>query len=230
MLPRLLVNLKAYPESSGTRAIEISKLAERVWRETGVLIGVAPNFLDLRAVSSSVEIPVFAQHVDPLPPGPFTGHVPPALVKEAGASGSLLNHSERQLSLRHIAEAISIMRELGLLSIVCSSTPSESAVIAALSPNAIAVEPPELIGSGIPVSKAKPEVILNSLKAVRSVNKEVPLLCGAGISSGDDVRAALELGSYGVLVASAITKSPDPYRKIRELAEPASSFAPEPTF
>ncbi|MCS7103780.1 MAG: triose-phosphate isomerase, partial [Candidatus Korarchaeum sp.] len=88
---------------------------------------------------------------------------------------------------------------------------------------------PELIGSGIPVSKAKPEVIQNSLKAVRSVNRGIPLLCGAGISSGDDVKAALELGSYGVLVASAVAKSPDPYRKMRELAEPASSLTPEPT-
>ena len=228
MLPRIVVNLKAYPESSGTRAVEISKFAERIWRETGVLIAVAPNFLDLRTVSSSVEIPVFAQHVDPLPPGAFTGHVPPALIREAGARGSLLNHSERQIALRHIAEAVSMMRELGLISVVCSPTPAESAAVAALSPDAVAVEPPELIGSGIPVSKAKPEVILSSLKAVRSVNEEVPLLCGAGISNGDDVRAALELGSYGVLVASAITKSPDPYRKMREMAESISSLAPEP--
>lgn len=224
MLPRLLINLKAYTESSGDRAILIAKLAERVWKETGVLIGVAPNFLDLREVSSSVEIPIFAQHVDPLPPGAFTGHVPPALVREVGARGSLLNHSERQISLHHIAEAISMMRELGLISIVCSPTPSESAAVAALSPDAVAVEPPELIGSGIPVSKAKPDVILGSLRAIRGVNGRIPLLCGAGISSGEDVRAALELGSYGVLVASAVTKSPDPYRKIRELVEPVISF------
>lgn len=229
MLPRLLVNLKSYPESSGPRAVEISKFAERVWKETGVLIGVAPNFLDLRAVSSSVEIPVLAQHVDPLPPGAFTGYVPPALVKGAGARGSLLNHSERQIPLRSIAEAISIMRELGLLSVVCAPTPSESAAAAALLPDAVAVEPPELIGSGIPVSKAKPEVITSSLKAVRNVNEGIPLFCGAGISSGDDVRAALELGSFGVLVASAVAKSPDPYRKIRELVEPVSSLTPEPT-
>lgn len=228
MLPRIVVNLKAYSEASGDRAVEISKSAERIWKETGVVIAIAPNFLDLRKVASSVEIPVLAQHVDPLPPGAFTGHVPPALLKEAGARGSLLNHSERQIALRHIAEAISMMRELGLLSIVCSPTPAESAAVAALSPDAIAVEPPELIGSGIPVSKAKPEVILNSLRAVRSVSEGVPLLCGAGISSGDDVRAALELGSYGVLVASAVARSPDPYRKMRELAEPIS-FASEPT-
>ncbi len=223
-IPRLLINFKAYVESSGDRAIEISKSAERIWRETGVLIGVSPNIVDLRYVSSSVEIPVFAQHVDPIPAGAYTGHVPPSLVKEAGASGSLLNHSEKQISLRHISESIRMMRDLKLLSIVCSPTPSESAAVAALSPDAIAVEPPELIGSGIPVSKAKPEVILNSLRSVRVVNSAIPLLCGAGISSGDDVKAALELGSYGILVASAVTKSPDPQRKIRELAEPIASF------
>lgn len=224
MVPRLLINLKAYLESSGIRALEISKSAERVWKETGVLIGIAPNFLDLRLISSSVEIPTFAQHVDPLPAGAHTGHVPPSLIKEAGAKGSLLNHSERQIPLRHIAESISVMKELGLISIVCSPTPSESAAVAALSPHAVAIEPPELIGSGIPVSKAKPEVVLGSLRAVRNISEEIPLLCGAGISSGDDVRAALELGSYGALVASAVAKSPDPYRKIRELVEPIVSF------
>jgi triosephosphate isomerase len=223
-IPRLLINFKAYVESSGDRAVEISKSAERIWRETGVLIGVSPNIVDLRHVSSSVEIPVFAQHVDPIPAGAYTGHVPPILVKEAGARGSLLNHSEKQIPLRHIAESINMMRDLNLISIVCSPTPPESAAVAALSPDAIAVEPPELIGSGIPVSKAKPEVILNSLRSVKAINSAIPLLCGAGISSGDDVKAALELGSYGVLVASAVTKSPDPQRKIRELAEPIASF------
>ena len=82
--------------------------------------------------------------------------------------------------------------------------------IALLNPDFIAVEPPELIGSGIPVSKANPEIVVNTVNAVRSVTAKTIVLCGAGISSGDDVRKALQLGTKGVLVASAIVKNETP--------------------
>lgn len=219
-VPRLIVNLKAYAQSFGEKAIEIARQAEKAWRETGILIGIAPNLLDLSSVAEAVDIPVFAQHVDPVSEGAHTGHIPPELIKEAGASGSLINHSERQVGLHHLGISISRLRELGLISVVCAPTPPESAAVAALSPDAVAIEPPELIGTGIPVSKAKPEVVQDSLRAVIDVNPDVDLLCGAGITNGDDVRAAIKLGSYGVLVASAVAKSPDPYRKMRELVEP----------
>ncbi len=219
-IPRLLINLKAYLESSGDNAIGVARAAEDVWRETGILIGVAPNIADLRAVASSVEIPIYAQHVDPISAGAYTGHIPPAFVKIAGGAGAIVNHSERQVSLHHISEVIKILRDLNLSSIVCVPTPEEAAAVSALKPDAVAIEPPELIGTGIPVSKAKPEVIVDSLKAIVDVNPNVDLVCGAGITSGEDVKAAIKLGSYGVLVASAVAKSPDPYKKIRELIEP----------
>ncbi len=219
-VPKLLVNLKAYSQASGEKAVEIARQAEKVWRETGILIGVAPNVLDLRLVAENVDIPVYSQHVDPVDPGAHTGHIPPELVKESGARGSLLNHSEKQIELHHIGVAVTKLKELGLSPIVCAPTPQESAAVAALSPDAVAIEPPELIGTGIPVSKAKPEVVQNSLKAVIDVNPDVDLLCGAGITSGEDVRAAIRLGSYGVLVASAVAKSPNPYEKMKELVVP----------
>ncbi|MDK2372468.1 MAG: triose-phosphate isomerase [Candidatus Korarchaeota archaeon] len=219
-VPRLLVNLKAYLQASGEKAVEIARQAEKVWRETGVLIGIAPNVLDLKVVAESVDIPVYSQHVDPIDPGAHTGHIPPELVKKSGARGSLLNHSEKQIELHHISVAVTKLRELDLSPIVCAPTPQESAAVAALSPDAVAIEPPELIGTGIPVSKAKPEIVQSSLKAVIDVNPDVDLLCGAGITSGEDVRAAIRLGSYGVLVASAVAKSPNPYEKMEELVRP----------
>ncbi len=218
--PRLLINLKAYLESSGDSALRIAKAAEKAWRETNILIGIAPNIIYLRMLALDVEIPVYAQHIDPVSVGAHTGHVPPDLVKSVGGSGSLINHSERQVGLHHISEVVKMLRELNLSSIVCVPTPEEAAAVSALNPNAIAIEPPELIGTGVSVSKAKPEVVVDSLKAVIDVNPNVDLFCGAGITNEDDVRAAIKLGSYGILVASAIAKSPDPYKKIRELIKP----------
>jgi len=218
-LPIVIVNFKTYTEATGKKAVELAKKAERVNHETGVSLGVAPQVADLASVAKTVEVPVFAQHIDPIRPGGYTGHVLAESVQEAGAKGTLINHSEMQLRLSDIDEIISITREKGLLSVVCANNPTVSMAAAALKPDLIAIEPPELIGSGIPVSKAKPEVVTGTVRLVRQVNTEVVILCGAGISRGEDVQAALRLGTQGVLVASGIVKAKDPYAIMLEFAE-----------
>jgi triosephosphate isomerase len=218
-IPIVIVNFKTYVEATGKRAVELARKAERVNHETGVSVGVAPQFADLASVAEAVEIPVFAQHIDPIKPGGYTGHVLVESVEEAGAKGTLINHSERQLKLSDIDEIIRITREKRLLSVVCANNPTISMAAAALKPDLIAIEPPELIGTGIPVSKAKPEVVTGTIQLVRKVNKKVVILCGAGISHGEDVKAALRLGTQGVLVASGIVKATNPYAIMLEFAE-----------
>ncbi|WP_297464718.1 triose-phosphate isomerase [Thermococcus sp.] len=215
--PIIAINFKTYIEATGKRALAIAKAAEKVWKETGITIVVAPQFTDLKTVADSVEIPVFAQHLDPIKPGSHTGHVLPEAVKEAGAVGTLLNHSERRMILADLEASIRRAEEVGLMTMVCSNKPAVSAAVAALGPDYVAVEPPELIGTGIPVSRAKPEVITDTVELVRKVNPEVKVLTGAGISTGEDVKKALELGSVGVLLASGVTKAKDPEKAIRDL-------------
>jgi triosephosphate isomerase len=219
--PFILVNFKTYLEATGKRAVKLAKKAEKVSRETMVQIGVAPQFTDIAPIAESVEIPVFAQHIDPIEPGSFTGHVSAEAVKEAGAVGTLINHSERQLRLSEIDAAIRIARRKELVSVVCANNQGISAAVAALNPDVVAIEPPELIGTRIPVSKAKPEIVKATVELVRKVNQKVIILCGAGISQGDDVAAALKLGTQGVLVASAVVKAKDQYRILVEFAEKA---------
>jgi triosephosphate isomerase len=217
--PLIIVNYKTYTESTGKNAVELARKAERVHKETGVYVGVVPQLAELATVAKSVAIPVFAQHIDPIGPGGHTGHVLADSVKETGAVGTLINHSERQLKLSDIEQIIRIVRENEMISVVCANNPRVSAAVAALQPDMIAIEPPELIGTGIPVSKAQPEVITGTIKLVREVNKKVTILCGAGISHGADVAAALTLGTQGVLVASGIVKAKDPYKIMREFAD-----------
>jgi triosephosphate isomerase len=217
--PAIVVNFKTYLEATGKRALELAKKAERISRETGVYVAVAPQLADLSTVADAVEIPVFAQHIDPIKPGSYTGHVLAESVKEAGATGTLINHSERQLKLSVIDDLVGIARKNEMVSVVCANNPTISAAVASLKSDVIAVEPPELIGTGIPVSKAQPEVVAGTVKLVRGVNKKVTILCGAGISRGEDVTAALKLGTQGVLVASGIVIAKDPYTIMREFAE-----------
>jgi triosephosphate isomerase len=219
--PIIVVNFKTYTEATGKRAVELAQKCDKVHRETKIPVAVAPQLADLGRVAEAVSIPVFAQHTDPIRPGGYTGHALAESVREAGATGTLINHSERQLKLSDIDQIIRIARENRLVSIVCANNPSTSTAVASLNPDAIAIEPPELIGTGIPVSKAQPEVITGTIKLVREVNKKVVILCGAGISHGEDVAAALKLGTQGVLVASGIVKAKDPYIITREFADAA---------
>jgi triosephosphate isomerase len=218
-VPIIIVNYKTYSEATGKKAVKLSKIAEEVSRETGVTVAVAPQVADLASVCNVVSIPVFAQHIDPIVPGNSTGHVLLESVKEAGAIGTLINHSERRLKLFDIETIIARTREAGMVSVVCTNNAAVSEAAAALKPDIVSLEPPELIGTGIPVSKSRPEVVTETVTLVKHVNPCVVTLCGAGITEGDDVAAALKLGTKGVLVASGIVKAKDPRKVIMEFAE-----------
>lgn len=217
--PMIVVNFKTYLEATGVKALELAKKAEKVSKETDTYMAVAPQLADIAIIAKNVEIPVFAQHIDPITPGSYTGHVLAESIKENGAIGTIINHSEKQLKLSEIDGTIKILRKLNLISLVCANNPEISAAVAALQPDVIAVEPPELIGTGISVSKAKPEVVTNTVKLVRKINSKVTILCGAGISCGEDVSTALKLGTQGVLVASGIVKAKDQYAILKEFAQ-----------
>jgi len=223
--PILALNLKTYSEAMGHKGLELCRIAERVSTETGAQIIIAPQHLDIRRVTETVSLPVFAQHVDPFQPGSWTGAIIAQALKEAGASGSIINHSEKRLKLADISMCVQRLREVGLMSLLCTNDHRVSAAGAALEPDIIAVEPPELIGTGIPVSKARPEVVTASVRDVRRISDRVKVICGAGISSADDVAAAISLGSEGVLLASAFVLSKDPLRLLSGMAEAAVKAA-----
>ncbi|ABL78281.1 triose-phosphate isomerase [Thermofilum pendens] len=218
--PLILINFKAYSEASGKRGLQLAKVAEKVSKETGITIAVAPQLTDLAFIASQVEIPVFSQHVDDVPPGSYTGHVTLEAVKDAGAVGTMVNHSERRVRADQVDVIVKRARSLGLTTVVCTNTPEVTAAMAALGPDMVAIEPPELIGTGIPVSKAKPEVVTSSVELVKKVNPNVKVLCGAGITVGEDVAAALRLGTVGVLLASGVVKAKDWEKAILDLISP----------
>ncbi|MFQ6095362.1 MAG: triose-phosphate isomerase, partial [Candidatus Bathyarchaeia archaeon] len=142
--PIVLVNFKTYSEATGENALKLAKSAEKVSLETDICVGVAPQFMDIALISREVNIPVFAQHLDPIRPGSHTGHILPEDVKAAGAVGTLVNHSERRLKLADIDSVLTRAREVDLMTVVCTNNAAVSAAVAMLEPDMIAVEPPEL--------------------------------------------------------------------------------------
>ena len=219
--PLIALNFKTYAQAFGENAVRLAKIAEEVSEQFGITIAVAPPTIDLARVASEVKIPVFAQHVDPYKPGSHTGSILAEDVKAAGAVGSLINHSEHRLRLADIGMVLERLRENDLISLLCTDTVETTKAGAALSPDMLAIEPPELIGTGIPVSKAKPEVVRGAVQAVQKINPDVHVLCGAGISTGDDVARAIELGTEGVLLASAYVKAKDPKMVLIDMAREA---------
>lgn len=214
--PLILINFKSYREGAGNNAGQIGSAAEIVMQESGVTIGVAPQFTELHPFCKHYAIPVYAQHIDPVE-GAFTGRIPAFTVRAAGCTGSLINHSERRLSIADIEATVAAAKFHHLESVVCTNNVAVSAAAAAFAPTYIAVEPPELIGSGISVAKADPEIILGTVDAVHRVNPDVKVLCGAGIQSGECVKTAISLGADGVLLASSVVKAKDPEAVLRDL-------------
>lgn len=207
----LLLNLKSYKEATGKRAYNIAKAAKKAKEKSNERIAVAPQTVDIGRVANT-DIEVFSQHLDPVEPGSHIGVTLAEGVKESGASGTILNHSEYRLGPEELKKSLKRAESVGLETVVCASDAEQAEAVSSLNPDYVAVEPPELIGSGTPVSKAEPYIVEESVK-----RSEVPVLCGAGITERDDVEAALELGAEGVLVASAVTKAEDPEESILEL-------------
>lgn len=220
--PLILVNMKTYIEGTGEKVLGLAREAEKISEKWGVCIGLAPQYTDINYLAKKVSLPILAQHVDPISPGRFTGYILPEAIKQAGATGTLINHSERRMKLAEIDAVIRRMQELELVSIVCTNNSDVSASAAALDPDFIAIEPPELIGTGIPVSKAQPGVITETVRRIKRVNPEVMILCGAGITRGEDVSQALKLGTKGVLVASGVVKARKPSEVLLEFARASS--------
>jgi len=215
--PFILLNLKTFREGMGNRAHLIATAAQSVAHESGVTIGIAPSYIDLHPISRHFDVPVYAQHVDGWEPGAHTGHITADAIKLAGAAGSLINHSERRLTLAEIESSVRALQAQHLTSVICSNNEATSAAAATLSPEYVAIEPPELIGSGVSVSKANPDIIRRSVAAVHTVNPKVRVLTGAGIQSGECVKIAVDLGTDGVLLASSVVKSNEPAAVLRDL-------------
>ena len=201
-----VINCKNYEEISGDKIIKFVKTAEKISKKFKVKIAISPPQHLIGLVSNS-SIPILAQHIDDSKIGSTTGFIIPELLKKSKVKGSLINHSEHRIPSNEIQKLVLKLKELKMISIVCVKDIAEVKKYTKLNPDFIAIEPPELIGSGKAVSKEKPELIAKAASIVNNSKNKTKLLCGAGIVSGEDVSKAIELGSKGILVASGIIKA-----------------------
>jgi triosephosphate isomerase (TIM) len=159
---------------------ESLELAKRIQEYLPKAI-VCPTVKDVELVKEGTKLKVFSQYI----------------VKE-NVDGSLLNHSDHRVSAKVIEKNVK-----GKV-ILCVKNVAEAEKYRKLKPWAIAFEDEKLIGSGKSITSYKKEDVGDFVKLLKG-SGIIPL-CGAGISSVEDVRAAKKLGCRGVLIASAIAK------------------------
>ncbi len=203
----IIINCKNYLEVAGEKIVELSEIAKDISNSNNVQIMIAPPQNSLFYLSQFVKLPLICQHIDYEKIGATTGFIIPELAKSYGASGSLINHSEHRIEYEVIQNLIERLRQLNMTSIVCASSSQEVGKFARLHPDMIAIEPPELIGTGKAVSKVNPSIITESVKEAGRYSENIKVICGAGIVDKTDIKSAINLGSQGILLASGLIKS-----------------------
>tara|TARA_Y100000780_G_C13660829_1_gene408528 strand:+ start:826 stop:1482 length:657 start_codon:yes stop_codon:yes gene_type:complete len=201
-----IINCKNYEEIAGEKIIKLAKIAEKISKKYKIKIAIAPPH-HLIPLITKFGIIVLAQHLDDKKIGSTTGFMIPEIIKKSKIDGSIINHSEHRITESEIKNLVKRLKKLKLKTIVCVKNVSEAKKYAKINPTFIAIEPPELIGTGRAISTEKPQLITNSINAVQSAKNSTKLLCGAGIVSAEDVSRAVELGSKGILVASGVIKA-----------------------
>ncbi|MEM3074869.1 MAG: triose-phosphate isomerase [Candidatus Pacearchaeota archaeon] len=195
----IVVNFKNYV--FGKKAIELSKNIEKINKK----VIVCPSFLDINKIIDETNLRVYAQHIDfSSIPEKSTGFITAENLVKYRVRGSLINHSEHKIPLREVSLIINKCKLLKFDVIVCVMNLREVKKIISLKPFAIAYENPELISTGKSVTRYDKVKLKRFIKLVDKTN--IIPLCGAGISSREDVKSAYALGFRGVLISSAITK------------------------
>jgi len=211
--PKIIINFKLYENACGQSALNLAEIVEKISMEENFPVAIAVNPVDIQTVSNGVNIPVFSQHFDPVAFGNFTGSVSPYVLKESGVIGSLINHSEKKLDRNDLKESIQLAKKLKFFCAVCLNDPNEVAEYFGYEPDAFVLEPKELIGGDISVSKAK----FNVIKEFNDMMNGKDFYVGAGIKNQEDVQISLSLGAYGVLVSSGVVNAEDPYSVLLDL-------------
>lgn len=209
----IFVNFKTYKEGTGEEAVKLANFCQEVSEKSGVEIIPVVQVVDLYRISKEVKIPLWVQHIDWFPQGQYTGWINLEAVIEAGASGSLLNHSEHQIPPGTINQVIKRIGNFRVM--VCCRTLGQAERLAKLEPDFLSYEPPELIGSQEKsVASEKPETIKKIVEMTG-----IPVIVGAGVHSQKDVKISLKMGAKGILVATDVVLAKEPKKELEDLTE-----------
>ncbi|HEU5373946.1 MAG TPA: triose-phosphate isomerase [Ktedonobacteraceae bacterium] len=217
----VVVNFKSTRIGSGHSAVALAKKLDSLkenFSHFQIIVAVQPQ--DIYRIAQETGLKVFAQHVDPIHYGNYSGSICPDAIKEAGAQGTLLNHPEKKVKEADVSRTMCVCREVGLEVIICASGVAEGAALNRFSPDYIAIECEALIGKPFSLVDVYPQLVDEALLQVDN-----QVLFGAGIKTNRDVRQVLMKGGSGIMVSSLILNAPDPTEALQTLLHPAPTDA-----
>lgn len=199
----------------GVDVYQLALSADAAAKKYDVDIIFTTPLVDIRRVAEGTErIYVFAPHMDPIAPGRGLADTLPESLVAAGARGVMLNHCEKPLSFATLGASIRRADQVGLATIVCTDSIEEAAAVAHLAPNIIVAEPSSLIGTG---QTSDMDYVKASIQAVKSVNPDILVLQGAGISNGEDVYRVIYSGAEATGSSSGIINASDRAAMVDEM-------------
>lgn len=199
----------------GDEVLELARYADEAAKKYDVDIIFTTPVVDIRRVAEATErIFVFAPHMDPIVPGRGLADTLPESLVAAGAKGVMLNHAEKPITLSALAKTIKRAKEVGLMTIVCTDTIAEAKAVACLAPTIIVAEPTELIGTG---KTSDMDYVKASIEAIKSVDPNILVLQGAGISNGNDVYNVIHAGAEATGSSSGVVKAPSRKAMVDEM-------------
>lgn len=201
----------------GEQLLALAKQADALSEKYKVQIILTPQSVDIGMLAHEMKrVLIFAQHMDALEVGRGVGSVLPEAVKAVGATGVLLNHFEKRLSMDALQRTMQRADEVELATMVCADNLEDAAAIAKLAPNIIIAESPALIGVGKRGEDDR-QTIAQINQVVWNIDSQIRVLHGAGISCGQDVYAVIANGAQGTGSTSGIILAKDPLAMLEEM-------------
>ena len=203
----------------GDAVAHLARIADEASAKHNVQVIFTAPFPDIRRVAEQTKnLIVFAPSMDDIPIGRGVADILPESIRAAGADGVMLNHTEKQLPYQKLKNTVERAKQLKMLTMLAADSVVEAKASAMLAPDIIAAEPTELIGTGVAGSL---DYIQISAQAIRSINPDVYVLIGAGISSGQDVYNAIKAGADASGSSSAVACSKNQSSLVNEMLQAA---------
>jgi triosephosphate isomerase (TIM) len=233
LVPLVAGNWKLFKGPAETQEFCL-ELRERLATLDGVDVAVCPPFVSLGAAVlalSDTEIAVAAQNVHWEESGAFTGEVSPGMLRELGAYGTIVGHSERRQyfceSDEGVARRAAAALEAGLFVIACVGELEEErergetedvlrrqvSVLEAHENLVIAYEPVWAIGTG---KTATPEIAQEAHAFVKSL-LDVPVLYGGSVKP-DNAAELMSLPDVDGALVGGASLDVDSFAQICEAA------------
>lgn len=205
----IVINFKNYKK--GKDVLKLAKSIQSYLPKACVAVPIPY----VSEIAKETKLRVFSQHVDSFEGERNTGYVLAESLKAIGVYGVILNHAEHQLPFDVLKKTIYSCQKNNLKTLVCVPDLSIAKKVKMLKPWAIAYEDPALIGTGKSIATYRSDSVREFADALKGSG--VIAICGAGISSREDIIAASKLGCSVGFIASAVANAKNPSEILKTL-------------